>query len=128
MKRSPLAVTLAALLIIACNGDELVGPHRVSGPLDLQITVPQAADGALLVTVQGGAVDSVTSPELGVAMLETGAGQYGVLLRGELHQGAVVRLWVPDRTVPYTTTIDQATAGYQRAEPSGYAISVQAGR
>jgi hypothetical protein len=128
MKRSRLAFTLAALLIIACSGDEIVGPHRVSGSLSLGITVLHEADGALLVMVRGGAVDSVTSPELGLALLETGAGQYSVLLRGRLHEGVVVRLWVPDRTVTYTATIEQATEGYRRTDPGGYAASVQTGR
>lgn len=128
MKRSHLGFALAALLVIACSSDQMVGPRRLAASLEVRITVPHAGNGALLVRVRGGAVDSVTAPGLGLAMLETAGGEYRVLVRGPLHDGVIVRLWVPDPTMTYTATIEQATEGYQRAEPSGYGLDVQAGR
>ena len=127
MKRSRLAFTVAALLVIACSSDQIAGPRRAPGFVALRLSVPQERSGALLVMLRGGVIDSVTSAELGLALLATAPAEYSLLARGELHEGAIVRLWVPDPTVPDSATIAQATEGYQRTEPGAYVLSAVPG-
>ena len=130
MTRSRSAVALAALLLLACAGDQISGPvdRRSPGRIELRLTMPRSGNGALLVTLHGGPIDSVTSPDLDLATLESAAAEYHVLVRGKLRAGAIVRLWVPDSAVAYGATIEQATDGHQRADTTGYALVAALGR
>jgi len=115
--------------VLGCER-EVLAPERAlgPGPLELQIATPNADDGALLLAVSGGPVDSVTSAEFEVASLEVSAGDYRVLIRGALHGGPVARLWVPDRGrgSAYVASVAQAVsrATYERREVAGYTVTV----
>lgn len=128
MNRSSRVLALAATVAaIACA--DLVGPTplRGPGPVNFRLTIPHQGDGALLITVAGGPLDSVTAVGVEVAWMETAHDEVGVLVRGVLRDGAIVRLWVPERGIAdgYVATIAQAVdlVSYQRRDLVGYALT-----
>ena len=131
--RRPLRILAAAALsaIAACQmDDKITGPDPARGPgaLEVQLATPNADDGALLLTLSGGPVDSVTSGTFEVAALETAAGAYRVLIRGPIHGGAVARLWVPERgdRSAYVVSVTEAVGrtSYARQDVAGYVVTV----
>ena len=132
MMRSLRVLAAAALrAIAACQlDDRIIGPDPARGPgaLDVQLTTPNADDGALLLAFTGGPVDSVTSPEFEVAALETARAEYRVLIRGAIHGGAVARLWVPERgdRSAYVVSVTQAVgrSTYARHAVDGYEVTL----
>jgi hypothetical protein len=130
MMRSLRLLTLATCAVgLGCDGEGLA-PEQAQGPgpLELQVVTPNADDGALLIAVSGGPVDSITSSEFEVAMLEISPRQYRMLIRGPVHSGSVAQLWVPDRgrRFAYVSSIAQAVSRgtYQRRAVADYGVSV----
>jgi hypothetical protein len=130
MKGSLRLLMLAGCVaVLGCEGDILASPRELGpGPLDLQVATPNADDGALLIAIRGGPVDSVTSPEFAVTALEVSEGEYRLLIRGAIHSGLVARLWVPDRRarLAYIASMAQAVSGstYQRRALAEYSVTV----
>ena len=128
MTRTLIARALLAGAIAACHSD-LTGPGLPSGPgaVELRLTIPHAGEGALVIAVTGGQLDSVRAAGLDIAWLESAPNTYGVLLRGALRDGATLELWVPDRALAaaYVATVTQAAGGdtYERWGVEGYAIT-----
>lgn len=122
----PLA---ACAVVLGCDG-EVLAPEQAQGPgpLELQVTTPNADDGALLIAIRGGPVDSVTSPEFEVTALEVSEGEYRLLIRGAIHSGSAARLWVPDRRrgLAYVPSIAQAVSGstYGRRALAEYTVVI----
>lgn len=128
MTRSSRVLALAAMAsAMACADPAGPTPPSGPGPVDFRLTIPHAGDGALLITVAGGPVDSVTAAGADVAWLETAHDQVGVLVDGDLRDGAIVRLWVPEREIAdaYVATITQVVDGrsYEHRALAGYAIT-----
>ena len=129
MNRTLRALALATAAGVACHSD-LMGPTHASGPgaVELRLTAPRTGDGALVIAVTGGPVDSVSSAGLDVAWLESAPNTYGVLVRGVLQDGATLALWVPDRAqaAAYVATVTQVSSDtYQRGDVAGYAIAAR---
>ena len=128
--RAAAAASLAALLAAGCANDGPTGP--AAGPLSISLTTPSTDDGAVLLAISGGAVDSVTA--VGSYQLYGGAGALPaggvmrVIVRGTLTAGPVARVWVPDVAAvgAYRVTVEQAAARgtYQQRSVSGYAGTV----
>lgn len=128
MNRTLRVFAIATAAGIACHSD-LTGPAAPSGPgaVELRLTVPQDGEGALVIAVSGGPLDSVSAAGWEIAWLESGPNTYGVLLSGALRDGATLELWVPDRAqaAAYVATVTQAVTSdtYQRGDVAGYAIT-----
>lgn len=126
------------LLMLATLGAGLAACDRVmpdptgapnAGSMDVVVSTPNGDDGALLVRIAGGPVDSVTSP--GPYAVYAGApdgGAVHVIVQGNIAGGVVARVWVPDvtRAASYTAAVEQATArdSYQQRGPAGYGASL----
>jgi hypothetical protein len=132
MNRTLVARAFAALAIVACDSDPAGPDHPATGPgtVALRLTVPRAGPGALVISVSGGPVDSISTArgDLDIAWLESAPNTYGVLVRGPLRDGLTIRLSVPDRAqaAGYLATITQAVDGesYERLNLTGYAIAL----
>jgi hypothetical protein len=128
MNRTLRVLALATAVGVACHSD-LMGPIPTNGPgaVALRLTIPHAGEGALVIAVSGGPLDSVRAAGLDIAWLESAPNTYGVLLRGALQDGATLELWVPDRAqaAAYVATVTQAVRGdtYERWNVEGYAIA-----
>ena len=109
---SARAMLLAALLgVTACGGgSDLSAP--LSGPLDLVLQTPADNDGIVLVEVAGGTVDSVTALSYRTESSSVGTAPLRIVVSGALHDGKLVRIWVPDRTSAsdYSATVVEAAA------------------
>ena len=132
MNRS-LRLIAAAMtgLILGCQADDQVAgldPARGPGALEIRLVTPNAEDGALLLTLSGGPVDSITSAAFEIVSLESAPREYRVLVRGAIHSGTVARLWVPEREnqSAYVASVAEAVgrASYARRDVAGYAVSV----
>jgi hypothetical protein len=130
MMRSLLRGIAVCGVVVACDR-EILGPDRTldPGPLDLQMVTPSANDGAALLTISGGPIDSVTSSRFEVSAFQVSADTYRVLVRGPIHTGSVFRVWVPDRAAlsAYAGVVEQVVDArtYTRRPVSGYAAIVQ---
>ena len=106
------AMLVAALLgVTACGGgSDLSAP--LSGPLDLVLQTPADNDGIVLVEVAGGTVDSVTALSYRTESSSVGTAPLRIVVSGALHDGKLVRIWVPDRTraSDYSATVVEAAA------------------
>jgi len=119
-----LAVTLAVVGAGSC-GDG-IGP--VAGVLSVSLATPNAgADGAILLTVSGPAVTSV-SAEPGLRVFSGTLGiTSNVAVTGPLANGVILRIGVPDtrRASQYVATILSVAANdYSLRALSGYKLTV----
>lgn len=126
--RSLRVLALLALVILlgSCGSSDGNGGH--AGTFTLTLSTPHVDDGAILFRVNG-VVDSVS----GGAMVQNGSYLIGttttqIVAAGNLTDGVVAKIWVPDVTVmgSYSITIEQAakrtTFGQQTL--SGYSIAI----
>ena len=120
----------AAIAGAGCQTDRVAGPAPTHGPgaLDARLTTPNSDDGALLVELRGGPIDSITSSSYEIAALESDSGMYRVLVRGAIDGGALLRVWVPersDRTAYVVSVVDAVgRVSYNRRDVTNYAVSV----
>jgi hypothetical protein len=113
LPRSLVATSLA--LLTACSeGTSGPGPHTTPRPgvVSLLLVTPNADDGAVLLKVSGGPIDSVAS---GAVSMRSAAGIDGatILATGAVQNGVVLaRLWLPDITkvAQYSARVVQAAA------------------
>jgi hypothetical protein len=126
---SLMAISCAALTFGACGGGEAVSvtPNRIpaEATLTLDLTTPNAGDGAVLFTITGPSILGLAARP-GLEMTETGTTTENgrttstVLLRGDLTSGPIGSLTVrgADAGAAYTTGVRQAAAG----AGGGYAL------
>jgi hypothetical protein len=114
-----------------CGGAVEVAPPYVPKPgaLSAVLVTPNANDGAVLFSIAGGPIDSITAGGARLAG-DTKSGS-GLLALGPVQNGAGLALvWVPDvgKMSSYTGTVVQAAARgtYALQSISGYKISVTA--
>jgi hypothetical protein len=109
------------LLVGGCTNN--TGP--VAGALNVSISSPQHDDGAVMITVYGGSVDSVESVGFPVYSLRV-ADSVRFIVTGNLGSGPVARIHVPDgrQASRYQAKISQAAArgSYLPREPGTYSI------
>lgn len=127
------AVVLAAITL-ACSGDSNNGgtgpPQDVSNPgfVNVTLSTPNSNDGALLLTLSGGAIDSLTASSGSIFFAATGTNTFRVMVAGTIANGPIVRFWMPDRRniTSYTATLEQAAARstYDQQDLSGYSLSI----
>jgi hypothetical protein len=131
IRRPRLARMLLAVAGLAsglsCKDSSAPPPPPQDGPVNVTLTSPSAEDGAILFTVGGGTIDSVTAPAGStLQVISNSAAQRTVLVRGTLATGTVLaQVWVQDVGVSYTATVSQAAAKtYAQRSLTGYSLSV----
>jgi hypothetical protein len=119
-----LAVTLAVIGAGSCVDG--VGP--VAGLLTVSLATPNSgADGAILLTVSGPGVTSV-SAEPGLRVFSSTLGTTNnFAVTGSLANGVILRIGVPDtrRANQYVATVQKVAANdYSLRGPAGYSLTV----
>lgn len=127
MKGSRL-LTLAGLLgvvpITACSNS--TGPTAVA--LNVRLSGPNTDDGAVLLTISGGPVDSVEAVGYTVYTARAGAETLRLIVTGDLGPGPIARIHVPDgrHVSRYSVSIGQVAARvtYAQRDPAPYSASL----
>ena len=108
------ALALGVVVTLAsCGGEELPPgpPPPPSGPGFLQVLLetPRTNDGALLITLSGGPLDSLRVSQATLLMASPGVNDQQVIIAGDVRAGAVLRFWVPERAnvANYRAVLDQ---------------------
>ncbi|HEX6535671.1 MAG TPA: hypothetical protein VF041_13830 [Gemmatimonadaceae bacterium] len=128
MRRHVILAALAAALVACARSVPSPTGVPEAGALDVVLDTPNGDDGALLVRVSGGPIDSVTSPA-GYAVV-AGAdegGTHRIIVQGDVVRGVIARVWVSDasRAASYTAAVEQAASrGYAQRELAGYRASI----
>lgn len=125
------AAAVLALVLTACGGSTPTGPETTTGTpgwLSVELTTPNADDGAVQLRVTGPGVDSVvaTAAYNGYAAATSGAAN--LVLVGSVQSGVVARFRVPDvsRSSQYTASVTAAAqrGSYALRELSGYRTAI----
>ena len=136
MPRLKPAALVAIAVTLACGDDtglDTTGPQATNVPdpgfVNVSLTSPNSNDGALLIQLSGGEIDSLIGATASMFAAETGSNTFRIFVAGTIPDGPVLRFWVPDRRdlSPYTATLEQAaTRGtYVQQDISSYALSVE---
>jgi hypothetical protein len=115
-------VLLATVLFGACGGsgahsDAPTAPAAVAGALSAVLTTPNTNDGAVLFSVSGGVVDSITPGD--VSLYSGSPGSAPAIAAGTIVNGSILaKVWIPDLTAAgnYSATVMQAAARTTYAE------------
>ena len=127
------AVVLAALTITCGKDSDNGGTGPAEDPIDpgfvnVTLATPNSNDGALLLTVSGGPIDSLTASAGTIFFASTGTNTFRVMVAGTIGDGPVVRFWMPDRrnVAQYVATLQQAAvrSTYEQQDISGYSLSI----
>ena len=114
---------LSAVLLGSCSNN--TGP--VAGALNVSISSPQLDDGALMLSVYGGPVDSVESVGFTIYSIRV-ADSVKFIVAGSLGSGAVARIHIPDgrQASRYSASVSQAAArvSYTPRDPTAYSVSL----
>ncbi|HET8622316.1 MAG TPA: hypothetical protein VFM14_02015 [Gemmatimonadales bacterium] len=136
MRRRALGPLAALSLVVwACGDGDQVGPPpppppppAEPGPVDFDVTTSaDVDDGALLLTVFGGPVDSVrglAGYDVLDAPIATGA---RAIVYGAIVDGALLRVWVPNASLAarYSVRVDEGArrATYEVVPGASYTVS-----
>jgi hypothetical protein len=126
--RRALAWSLAAVLSLgflhACSD----GTGPTAGVLVLSLQSPDGDNGAVLLTLAGGSVDSIEASGLAVYTSRSDVNTLRVILTGALPQGPIARVHIPDTRVGsgYSVSVQQiaAVAGYAQRDPAAISVSL----
>jgi hypothetical protein len=137
MRTRILLGTLALVGLSACGGgggDGGNGNNPVPGNLTVALTAQSSAPGAVMFTVSGGTINSVTVSG-GYHKYETtlSGTSRRVLITGNVTAGALVTIAVPDinKVSQYNATVNQVSARstavvpYQQLATGSFTIDVQ---
>jgi hypothetical protein len=121
-----------AFCVTACAGDggevTPTQPSADRGWVALVLATPNANDGALLISVSGGAVLGVTESNYDILSSASGPSGVKLLVRGHIVAGPIATIELPDRKrLPhYRVTVEQAAARstYQQQNTSAYGVTV----
>ena len=106
--------------------------HQPSAPegaiLQVRLASPNGDDGALLLTVAGGRVDSVEASGYATFSHRSDPTTIRIIVAGSVASGTIARLWVPDERQigRYSVTLDQAAArgSYAQRDPASYLVTL----
>jgi hypothetical protein len=111
------------LLLARCSNN--TGP--VAGALVVSVASPQHDDGALMLSVYGGPVDSVESVGFPIYSIHS-ADSVKLIVTGSLGSGAVARIHIPDgrQASRYSAKVTQVAArlSYSPRDPAAYSITL----
>ena len=127
------ALALGAVVMLAsCVGDDVPSgpPPPPSGPGFLQVLLetPRSDDGALLITLSGGPLDSLRVSQATLLMAPPGVNDQQVIIAGDVRAGAVLRFWVPERAnvANYRAVLDQVATrrSYIQQSLADYSLTI----
>jgi hypothetical protein len=114
---------LVSLLWAGCSNN--TGP--VAGALTVNVSSPQHDDGAFMLNVYGGPVDSVESVGFAIYSIRA-ADSLKFIVTGNLGSGAVARIHIPDsrQASRYSAKVSQVAArtSYAPRDPASYSITL----
>jgi hypothetical protein len=120
-------VTLIGLIGSAACSDQPEEP--TAGTLNVALTTPNSDDGAVLLTVTGGLVDSVESAGFVVYSAQVDPTTIRIIVIGNLAAGTIARIRIADdrQLSRYTAAINQVAtrATYAQRDPAGYSLSLE---
>jgi hypothetical protein len=121
-----VAIALVLAAVLSCDRPTAPRGPR-GGPLTLTLTTPNADDGALLLSLSGAGIDSVTSVDgTMLEVLSSGSEPRLVIVRGALANGPIARVWVADVNGAYTAAVGQVSARgtYAQRSLNGYELAL----
>jgi hypothetical protein len=112
---------LLSLMLTSCSGD---GTGPAGGTLDVNLTSPNTDDGAILLTIAGGPVESVEAVVGATYKAKVDENTLRVVVTGNLTSGTIARLHVADmsQAARYSAAVIQVAvrSTYATREPAGY--------
>ena len=130
----PRRVRLALMLWVAAVGLISGCSGAASGPvgatLEVVLASPAQDDGAVLLTLSGGPMDSLetASPNYTLYPSRSGPSTLRVIVTGELGSGPILRIHIPDesRIPQYSATIEQIAARttYTQRDAGAYSLTL----
>lgn len=129
MRRRLLLGGAALLLLGACGGKDQPTPSNAG---DLTLTFFQGSDqiGAMLLSITGGPVQSVTSTVAGLVVSSAPAtvGATKIIVTGAIHTGDLLKVRVPDTTLAtsYSVHIDQVADNltFSLLDPTAHSATI----
>lgn len=131
-------VALCALVIAGCTADRLTGPRdataesEISRAFDVHLASHDLKSGALLFTVSGATIDSITSSTGSVFTIDGAAEGLAPVTRavfsGDVDGGVIATLWVRGAGSTPVVTLQQAMARGSLASEAteGYSLAAVA--
>ena len=120
-----LSLIIPLALVSGCSNN--TGP--TAGTMNVSLSSPRDDDGAVLLTIFGGPVDSIESVGFRVHSAQAGADSVKLIITGNLRSGSIARIHIPDtrQASRYSARISQvaARATYAQREPAAYTIALQ---
>jgi hypothetical protein len=117
---SILASLLALLLVTSCSNN--TGPTAAA--LSLSLSTPNDNDGAVLLTITGGPVDSVEATAFTVYTAKQDPETLRLIVTGNLGAGPIARIHIPDgrQASRYSARISQVASRltYAPRNPNSY--------
>jgi hypothetical protein len=117
---------LRLLSVFALNGCSN-NTDPVAGALNVNVSSPHLDDGAFMLSVYGGPVDSVESVGFTIYSIR-GADSVKFIVTGSLGSGRVARIHIPDgrQASRYAAKVSQVAArlGYAPRDPAGYSAAL----
>ena len=121
-----LVLTYAALLGLSVGCSNNAEP--TAGTLNVNLSSPHTDDGAVLLTVFGGPVDSIESIGYTVYSAQGSADTVKLIVTGTLPSDAIARIHIPDirQASRYAGRLLQSAARstYSQRDPGSYGISL----
>ena len=127
------ALALGLVVMLAgCGGEDVPSgpPPPPSGPGFLQVLLetPRSNDGALLITLSGGPLDSLRVSQAKLLTAPPGVNDQQVIIAGDVRVGVVLRFWVPERTnvANYRAVLDQVVTrrDYIQQSLTDYSLTI----
>jgi hypothetical protein len=115
------------LLLVSLSGcSNSTGPTAAA--LNVSLSTPNTDDGAVLMTISGGPVDSVEAVGYTVYTARQGPETLRLIVTGDLGSGPLARIHVPDSrlTSRYSARVSQVAsrATYAQRDPAPYSVSL----
>ncbi len=128
------ALALGVVVTLAsCGGEEMPPgpPPPPSGPgfLRVLLQTPRSNDGALLLTLSGGPLDSLRVSQFTLLTAPVGVNDQQVIIAGDVRAGVVLRFWVPERAnvANYRAVLDQVATrrDYIQQSLTDYSLTIR---
>lgn len=116
-----------ALLLVSLPGcSNSTGPTAAA--LNLSLASPNTDDGAVLLTISGGLVDSVEAVGYTIYTARQGPETLRLIVTGDLGSGPLARIHVPDSRLAsrYSARVSQVASRvtYIQRDPASYSVGV----
>ncbi len=126
------ALALSVVVILASCGEELPPgpPPPPSGPGFLRVLwqTPRSNDGALLITLSGGPLDSLRVSQTTLLTAPPGVNDQQLIIAGDVRAGVVLLFWVPERTnvANYRAVLNQVAtrADFLQQSLTDYSLTI----